>query len=100
MLSSCSTCENADCTSWSFSTSKTSYSVWFIRMSLGSPSKHVGENEWCNDGCVRFNNVFWGVHTKLAPRDFLIWHRAAITSIAGRGIADLAKVTPERNIFP
>src|SRR5215469_2170887 len=59
----------------------------------------MSEYERCDNGRIRFNNVFWCVYAKFAPGDFLVWHGTAVTSIAGRRVADLAKVTPERHIF-
>src|SRR5205823_14505283 len=58
------------------------------------PAEHLGENQWCNNCCVGFNDIFRGLNAQLAPRDFLVGHSAGIRSEASRGIADLTKITP------
>src|SRR5207302_8897401 len=58
------------------------------------PAEDLREHQRRHDGCVGFNDIFRGLNAQFAPGDFLVGHSAGIRSEAGRGIADLAKITP------
>src|SRR5438445_12303517 len=57
------------------------------------PAEDLREHQRRHDGCVGFNDRFRGLNAQFAPRYFLVAHIARIRSEAGRGTADLAKIT-------
>ncbi len=63
-----------------------------------SPSHHVGEDQRGDDRGVALNHEFRCRRLELAPGDFLVWHRAAVSAEARHRITDLAEVAPQRNV--
>src|SRR6266851_1875894 len=61
-------------------------------------SQQPGEDERGDDGGVAFDDETRRVHAEFAPGDFFVGHRAGVTAIARGRVADLAEITPERNI--
>src|SRR5215469_427681 len=61
------------------------------------PAQDFRKNERSNDRSVGFDDEPRRISVQFAPGDFLIRYSAGIRAEAGRGIADLAEVTPLGN---
>src|SRR3989338_9061447 len=57
-------------------------------------SKHVGKHERSHYRCIRLDYELGSVHFELAPRDFLVGHRARIRTVARCRVGNLAEVRP------
>src|SRR5665213_92751 len=60
-------------------------------------SQHPREDQRNHNRGVAFDDELWRLGAELAPCDFLVGDRAGITAVAGGGIADLRKITPQRH---
>ena len=67
--------------------------------SAGLPAEEVGEDEWGDDGGVGLDDETRSVGGKFAPGDFFVGNGTGVGAVAGGGVADLAEVGPEGNVF-
>src|SRR3954471_20379788 len=61
--------------------------------------EHVGGHQREYDRRVRFDHEAWRIDSQLAPSDLLAGRRAAVRTVRGRRIRDLAKVAPNLHLL-